>query len=134
MPSASTATTGAGNATATTAPSFSGSKNSKYCNLARQFSQTITPGVSNDPKTLFQKFDSVLPEYLAAVPSAIKADSQAVIAVFQQLETRLKSVNYDYTKLGPADLALVQDPKFTAALNRLSAYDAQVCGLTTTTT
>jgi hypothetical protein len=118
----------------TTTPSFSGSKNSKYCNLARQFSSTLNPNLSGDPKTLFQQFDSLASQYLALVPPEIKGDAQTVIGAIRQLETKIKAVNYDLTKLAPADLAPVQDPKFTASANRIDAYDSQVCGLTTTTT
>jgi hypothetical protein len=120
--------------TSSTAPSFSGSKNSKYCDLARQFSQTINPNLSSDPKALFQQFDSLSAQYLAVVPSAIKADANAVITAIRQLETAFRTANFDVTKINPADLASVQDPKFTAAANRIDAYDSQVCGITTSTT
>lgn len=137
--STSTTTTGAtgattGGNTSTTSPSFSGSKNSKYCNLARQFLQTTSVNPSGDTKTAFQQFDALVAQYLAAVPSDIKADAETLVNDIKQLEVAVKAANYDFTKLKPADLAPLQDPKFAAASNRIDAYDSQVCGITTSTT
>jgi hypothetical protein len=133
--SGATATTGGGAPASSTVPSFSGPKNSKYCDLARQFSQTINPNLSSgDPKTLFQQFDALSAQYLAVVPSVIKGDANTVINAIRQLETAFKTANYDVTKIQAADLAPVQDPKFTVSANRINAYDSQVCGITTSTT
>jgi hypothetical protein len=120
--------------TATTTPSFSGSKNSKFCNLARQFSQSLTPQLASNPKAGFQQFDTYSSQFLAAAPSEIKSDAQTVFTGIRQIEARLTALNYDTTKLTAADLAPLQDPKFTTALNRINAYDTQVCGLTTAST
>jgi hypothetical protein len=128
-----TATTGGG-ITTTSVPKFSGSASSRYCGVARQFSQVAGANLSNDPKTLFQEFDSLATQYLAVVPSEIKTDATTVVDAIRQLETAFKAANYDVTKINPASLAPVQDPKFGAATNRIDAYDTQVCGLTTSTT
>jgi hypothetical protein len=130
---ATTGTTGLGIATTTT-PNFSGSKNSKYCTVARQFSSVDVSKLSSDPRALFQTFDSLASQFQSVVPSEIKADADTVINAIKQLETAVKAVNYDFTKVDPKALAPIQDPKFTAATNRIDAYDTQVCGLTTSTT
>ena len=116
----------------TTVPSFVGSSSSAYCNLARQFSQTLNP-TSGDPKSLFAQFDTVSDRFQSTAPSAIKADADVVIGALKKLEMSFKNANYDVTKIMPADLAPIQDPKFTASTARIDAYDTQVCGLTTPT-
>jgi predicted negative regulator of RcsB-dependent stress response len=130
---ATTVTTGLGIST-TTVPKFSGSASSKYCSVARQFSQVAQANLASDPKTLFQEFDTLASQYLAVVPAVIKADANTLVSAIEQLETAVKAVNYDLTKISPAALAPVQAPMFTAAANRIDAYDSQVCGLTTTST
>ncbi len=120
--------------TATTVPTFSGSKDSKFCNLARQFSEALSPKLTGDPKAGFQQFDTYSSQFLAAAPSEIKADAQTVFSVVRQIEVRLKALNYDTTKLTASDLTPLQDPKFISALDRINGYDTQVCGVTTPTT
>lgn len=132
--SSSGATGNSGAGAATTAPSFVGSANSAYCNLARNFSNSINPNLSNNPKAAFQQFDSVSGQFLSTAPSAIQADAQEVVSALKMVETAFKNVNYDVTKLKPTDLTAVQDPKFTASANRIDAYDTQVCGITTSST
>lgn len=131
---APTAATAAGGSTTTTERAFSGSKDSHYCNLARQFPQTVSPTIGNDPKALFAQFDSLSAQFLAAAPSDIKADLASVINTVKPLEAKLKSLNYDYTKLGPTDLTALQEPSFLASLNRINDYNTKVCGVTTSTT
>ena len=126
--SSTDATTGSGTASSTTAPSFVGSANSAYCNLARSVS--LNPNFS-DPKAAFQQFDSVSDKFVSTAPSAIKADAQNVVAALKMVETAFKNVNYDTTKIKASDLTPVQDPKFAESANRIGAYDSQVCGITT---
>jgi hypothetical protein len=102
--------------------------------LARQLSQSFNPNLSADPKALFQQFDALSAQYLAAVPPEIKDAANTVVGTLRQLETSFRAVNFDVTKLKATDLAPVQDPNFTAAGQRIDAYDGQVCGLTTTPT
>jgi hypothetical protein len=118
----------------TTVPFFTGSANSAYCSLARQFGQTLNPNTSSDPKVLFQQFDSLSSQLLITVPSPIKDDATTVVNALKQLETAFRAANFDATKIKPTDLAPVEDPKFTDATTRIDAYDSQVCGITTSTT
>jgi hypothetical protein len=139
--SSSTATTAAGPTTtvaagSTTAPSFTGSKTSKYCELARQLPSAATADLSDAAKmkALFQQFDTFAAQFLAVVPPAIKTDADTVVNGLKQLETSLKAVNYDVTKVDPSALSSLTDPKFIAATDRIDAYDSQVCGINTTST
>ncbi len=113
----------------TTQPTFSGSTNSKFCVLARQFSTTINGNVAQDPKTLFQEFDAQSAQFLALVPSAIKGDAETVVNALHQLEVSFQAVDYDVTKITPAQLAPLQNPNFASAAAGINTYDAQVCGI-----
>jgi hypothetical protein len=121
----------------TTAPvttSTTDAGHSQYCDLARQFSPALNPDTLNDPKTAFQEFDAVYPQFLAEVPAPIKADAETVVGALKQLEVSFQAVNYDLIKVKPADLAPVEAPSFTAATNAITTYDSQVCGITPPTT
>jgi len=130
---ATTSTTGVG-ISSTTAPTFSGSQNSSFCNAARQFAGIDVSKVASDPKAFFLQFDQLAGQLVAEAPSEIKADATTVVNAIKQIETAVKAVNYDQTKLDPASLAFLQDPKFTAAGSRIGAYATQVCGISTSTT
>ncbi len=135
-PATTTSTAGSPRSTApsTTVPHFTGSATSKYCGLAKQFSQAITPNLSANAKQLFSEFDAEATPFVSAAPSDIKADVETVVGVIKELETEFVAVNYDATKLTPADLAPVEAPSFSTATIRINDYDVQVCGLTPTTT
>jgi hypothetical protein len=139
--SSSTATTAANPTTtvgagSTTTPSFTGSKSSKYCELARQLPSPATADLTDAAKmkALFQQFDTFAAQFLAVVPAAIKTDADTVVNGLKQLETSLKAVNYDVTKVDPSALSSLTDPNFIAATDRIDAYDSQVCGISTTST
>jgi hypothetical protein len=138
--SSTTATTAATTSTtaiagaSTSTPTFSGSKNSKFCDVGRQFSSIDVATLGTDPKTLFQKFDALSSQLVSTAPSDIKADITTVVAAINQVEAAFKAVNYDATKIDPASVAAIQDPKFNASLARIDAYATQVCGITTSTT
>jgi hypothetical protein len=131
-PSTTAAASGSGTAT-TKAPSFSGSKSSDYCTLGRQVQSSSQINPTGDIKASFAAFDSVANKFLSVVPSQIKADAQTLVTAFRHFEQVVKNANYDYTKLSPADLQSLQDPNLKAAVDRITAYDAQVCGIGTTT-
>lgn len=133
-PTTTTTTATASVGATTTVPRFTGSSSSKYCGLARQFAQAITPTLSGDAQQLFQQFDAESGPFVAAAPSAIKSDVQTVVTVVKQLEAEFAAVNYDATKLTPANLAPVEAPSFAAASDRVNDYDVQVCGITPPTT
>ncbi len=132
--SSSSTTTSVTASAATKVPSFSGSASSKYCGLARQFSQATSPSLSSDPKVLSDQFDALSGQFQSVAPAPIKADVDTVITTIKQLVASFKAANYDVSKINPADMAALQDPKFVAATQRVEAYDAQVCGITTTST
>lgn len=124
------ATVGSGT---TTTVKFSGSSSSKFCDLARSLAQKTKVGPNVDLRKVYQDFDNEAPQIEAAAPAAIKADVETVVAGIRAFKNTLAAVNYDATKLDPASVQALQDPKFTEAATRLSQYYQQVCGVTSST-
>jgi hypothetical protein len=120
--------------TTTTTPKFSGSKNSKYCSLARQVSSNVNITATTDLKATFQQFDAVAPQFVSEAPAELKSDANLLVNAFRQIEAAMKAVNYDITKVDPASLQSLQDPKFTASVNRITTYNTEVCGISATST
>jgi hypothetical protein len=131
---AAQAGTPGGTTPTTKVPGFSGSSSSSFCDDARRLSQTtrFTPDTTN-LKTVFQDFDSYSGRLESKAPSAIKADVKTVVDAVKRYEGVLQGVNFDYTKLTPAQLQAFTDPNVTSASERVTAYLAQVCHVSTAT-
>jgi hypothetical protein len=125
---ASSAKTAAG----TTLPAgskFSGSNSSSWCALDRSFQDSNNfANASKDPKAWVKQVNDLLPKVEAAAPGAIKADVATLVTGVRTLVKAIVDDNYDFTKLTADQGAALQDPKFTAAGDRVTAYDKQVCG------
>jgi hypothetical protein len=100
--------------------------------LANDVEKRNSAQPNTDLKGSFAQFDSEASRFLAAVPSSIRDDAHTVVDGIKQYEQVLQKANFDMSKLNPADLQLLRDPKFEQAAQRIGAYDAQVCGIGTT--
>ena len=124
-----TSASGSNSASSTTAPpNFSGSGNSKYCQLAKDVEAKSRPE-GTDLKATYAEFDKLADQFLAVVPSAIKTDAHTLVDGVKQIEGVLKDANWDITKVDQAKLQSFNDPKFEDASKRIDAYNEQVCGL-----
>jgi hypothetical protein len=70
--------------------------------------------------------------FSSSAPPAIKSAIDTAIATDQEFFNELKAVNFDYTKLSPADLAKIQTPAFTKANQTLANYFRTKCGIIAT--
>ena len=118
----------------TTVTTFSGSQSSRYCTLARQFSKDVNINAVGDLRAGFMEFDSLVGEFLSVVPAELKADADVLVGAVRQFETALKAADFDFTKVDTNSVKAFDDPKFTAATERLDAYNTQVCGIDSATT
>lgn len=136
---ASTTTTTA-DPTPTTAapPTFTGDAGSPFCTLLRDVDPaSLLDGDPGDPaavETGFRQLVQVLREMHALAPPEIEPDAALVIGGIEALDEALAAVGYDFDALAasPASAevtAAVNDPAFTTAGSRLSAYRTQVCRL-----
>ncbi|HLY81506.1 MAG TPA: hypothetical protein VKQ71_00905 [Acidimicrobiales bacterium] len=122
------AKTAVGTTVAATAK-FSGSGSSSWCALDRSFQDSNNfANVTKDPKAWVKQVNDLLPKVEAAAPGPIKADVATLVTGVRTLVKAIVDDNYDFTKLTADQGAALQDPKFTAAGDRVTAYDKQVCG------
>lgn len=112
---------------------FSGSRSSKFCDLARSLAQKTEVSPNVDLRRVYQDFDREAPQLQAAAPSSIRPDIITVIAGLRTLKDALAAVNYDESRLDPATLKLLQDATFEESASRVSAYYQQVCGVQSST-
>jgi len=134
---ANTATTVSNAAASSSGPSTtfkpSGSSSSKFCDDARNLSksQQLNPGT--DLKKTYQELNSLGPRVESEAPSSIKADVHTVFAALNSIGQALAAVNYDISKVNPAQLQAFSTQQFKDATTRIDAYLTQVCGVTSTT-
>jgi hypothetical protein len=144
--SGSSATTSGSSSDAgsTTTPSFSGDSNNKFCQTARDLESSdignAISGEGGDLKADLQKIHTAFDDLKNSAPSEIKDDVATLATAFDKLDSFWAKYDYDQAKLTAAatkDPALLEqataaigDPAFTTAAGRITAYAAQVCGLT----
>lgn len=141
-PAAGTSTSDTTSASATApprdVPTFTGSADSAFCTLLRGAdTSSVLAGNPGDPaqvKAGFQRLVGLLRDAHAVAPPDIERDLALVSAGFETLDASLAAAGYDYEALVASGESskiteAVNDPAFTAAGARLSAYRSQVCKL-----
>ena len=125
---------------------FTGKGSSKICSDAVKFSKdfagigTSLTGASNpdQAKQLFTQLNDALDKLVADAPKEIKADVQTVADAFKKLNDVMAKFNYDFTKIATDPSAAQELSQFATggveqAGQRVTAYFAQVCGVSDTT-
>ena len=124
--------TGAGPAgvtSTTSAPQFSGSGGSSWCDYDRQLqNSTQFQNLYKDPHGWVSAVNSVVGQVESKAPGVIKADVATIVEGLHVVIAAVVADNYDFSKITPAQMAPLQDLKFKAAGDRVTAYDKQVCG------
>ena len=115
----------------TNPPHFSGSSGSSWCDFARQVddSTKMREDFSKDPKSWLQTANSLLARAESEAPSAISNDMHTLVEGIKVLTKALADVNYDFTKITPAQVSSLENPNMVAASQHIVAYDQQVCGV-----
>lgn len=122
----------------TPSPTFTGDAGSPFCTLLRGVdTRSVLQGDPTDPTSVqagFRRLVGVLRDALAVSPPEIEADLALVSEGIEALDATLAAVGYDYEALAASGQAAklseaVNDPAFSAAGVRLSAYRTQVCQL-----
>ena len=70
----------------------------------------------------------VLPTVLGQAPARIPTGGK-IRAGIKVLTKALADVNYDFTKITPAQVSSLENPNMVAASQHIVAYDQQVCGV-----
>jgi hypothetical protein len=128
----------AGSSSTTAPPTYTGDAASPFCTLLRDTDpRTILAGDGGDPAAVEQAFTRlvrVFADARALAPAEIAADVGLVADGIEALDAALAAVGYDFAVLAATPqaaevTAAVNDPVFTDAGARISAYRTQVCGL-----
>jgi hypothetical protein len=116
-----------------------GSGGGSFCDLARSekaAESTEAGAFATDKPAQLEKLEEAdlakLPIYLAHAPSSIKPALTVVVKATEKIFDELKAVNFDYTKLGAADLSSFESPAFDAANKKITAYLSTVCKIPST--
>jgi hypothetical protein len=128
----------AGESTTTAPPTFTGDAGSPFCTLLRDIDPTsLLSGDSGDPAAVeagFRRLVVVLRDIHKVAPPEVEPDIALVAEGIEALDAALAAVGYDFDALAASGAAAevtaaVNDPAFTTAGSRLSAYRTQVCQL-----
>jgi hypothetical protein len=131
-------TTSTTTATTVEAPVFTGDPDSAFCSRLREIDpNTVLAGTPGDPaevEVAFRELVRTLRDLGALAPTEVEADAALVVDGIEALDAALAAVGYDFDALATSSAAAevtaaVNDPAFTAAGDRLTAYRTQVCRL-----
>ena len=135
-PSAAPEETTSSTATApTTVPDFSGDPDSEFCELVRgagdrpvldPFEAGLEP---REVELRFRNLQSRFAEFADASPPELEPILDELLVALEQLGTILDDHDYDFAQVAEsgADTSVFDDPAFTDAAARISAYETQVC-------
>lgn len=137
---ASTTTSSPADTTSSTTepPTFTGDAGSPFCRLLRDVDPTsLLDGDPGDPVAVeasFRRLVGVLRDLRALAPQEVEPDAALLTGGIEALVEALAAVGFDFDALAASPAAdqvteAVNDPAFTTAGSRLSAYRAQVCQL-----
>jgi hypothetical protein len=136
---------GSTDASITIDTTFTGNGSAALCNYAKDLNAADFSGTTSgtDLKASFTKIEDVFNNIKDKAPAEIKADINTMFSAYQKLIDLYKKYDYDTAKLTAAaakdptiaaQFAGISSADITAASARVSAYFANVCGLTTATT
>ena len=103
-----------------------------FCEHALGFNEQnarVGPELPNPQqlRTTFEQAAKTIEDAERVAPAEVKADVEVLASTFRQFVTALEQVNFDFTKLPPAQIATLQSSEVTAAGERLDAYVRQNC-------
>lgn len=129
---AATSTVATTTAPTTTEPVPVTGPGAAFCELARGYSERLAKLIPSlgDPGTLRQLLaDSgpIIQQAEAAAPPDIKPDVTLLANSSRELLVLLERVDFDFTKVPPAEVSRIQTPEVQAAGQRLAAYTRDVC-------
>ena len=119
-------------------PDFTGDPDSPFCSRLREIDPSaVLAGAPGDPADVevgFRELVRTLRDLRALAPPEVKADAALVADGIEALDAALEAVGYDFDALATSSAAAevtaaVNDPAFTTAGDRLTAYRTQVCQL-----
>jgi hypothetical protein len=124
---------------ATTAPSYSGDSNSRFCQLGANLSQRLGNIGSSfssslaEAKASVSQIKSLVDQAQASTPGSVKSDVQTLATAFNQFVGQVQAAN-SLPEVSAALTKFGSNADVQKAVNDLQAYGQQVCGITATST
>ncbi len=134
--SASAPSTVAPATTAAAGATFTGDKNSQFCQVGADFSSRFSnlnaslAGGADKAKSDITALRDVITQAKSTAPTSVKADVDTLATAFDQFFTQAQAANFDPQAVTSAGSKLVTSNVQMAA-QHLQAYGQQVCGLDT---
>jgi hypothetical protein len=104
----------------------------KFCTelaSAMNTTPTAAEAAGTDPKAQILAARAASDKLVSSAPGAIKSDVQLLVKASNAMYDALAKVNYDYSKLTPADTASLSAPDVAAAEQHLQDYVKGTCGI-----
>ncbi len=114
-----------------TAPSVPPVDPTDYCAAARRFAN-VDLAASREPgqlRSAFAELRAVLPVMASAAPTELREDLGIVVTGYGKLGAATEQGGWQWGTLAGAVLAIGEDPTFTAAGERVDAYNRRTCGV-----
>lgn len=86
-------------------------------------------GDPTDLKGEVEQEEAIEAAVLKIAPKEIKGDLNTLFGALNEYFDAIKKADYDYTKIDPAVLTSISDPKVEAAEQRIDAYIQTTCGI-----
>lgn len=117
---------------ASTAPTFSGSGSSQFCQLANTYRDRVASlggatTTAAQVRQLVTELSSAIDQAVAVAPPEIKADVTILAAAARDYAAGLRQAGYDIGKVPDSALQKFRAPDAQEASSRLQAYDETVC-------
>jgi hypothetical protein len=120
-------TTAAGAVTTAAAGASGGASFTDFCGARGGITAPNPAQASNDLKTNMDQAAAQLEKAKQYAPSEIKADVSTVAAAYKKFYDAMKSANYDFSKVNPAELQSINTPEVQAAGQRITAWADAHC-------
>lgn len=110
---------------------FTGEGGQAFCELSRNYQDparqpNATPAML---RQLYTQAQHTLQQMINTAPKELRDDVVLVAGGLSQFIAALEKANFDITKLEPESLQIFQDPRYTAASGRYTAYLSEICGI-----
>lgn len=106
---------------------------SPFCAAAKgfvgQLAKIVQAGANSDQLgPLFKELETFLRQAAETAPGDVRPQAALAADTVSEFYQALARVNFDQSRLAPADLAKIRSPEFEQATSRLAEYGRRTCG------
>jgi hypothetical protein len=113
---------------------FTGAGSGEFCQMAKTLNTNpsrTTPNASTAQiRSNLEAQQKAVQQAVDAAPGEIKPDVKVIADGFSTVVAAVAQADYDFSKVSPDALKVLQSPEFSNSAARLQAYMAKVCHVT----